>query len=85
MKVSYTKGFIKRFNKYEEGFQEIITEKIDEFKHIENHKQLRVHKLHGKFSDYFSFSVNHKMRIVFEYISKSEVALLSIGDHDIYD
>lgn len=85
MQVSYTRGFIKRFNKCEEEFQKIIIEKIDEFRHRENHKRLKVHKLHGKFSMYFSFSVNYKTRIVFEYISKTETVLLSIGDHEVYD
>lgn len=85
MKVSFTRPFLKRLNKYEEDFQEEVLEKIEEFKDLENHKKLRVHKLHGGFSHFYSFSINYKTRIVFEYISKTEVALLSIGDHDIYN
>jgi len=85
MEVIYTRAFFKRLSKYEDDFQEIIFEKITELKDIENHQQLRVHKLHGKFSNCFSFSVNYKTRIVFQHVSKDEVALLSIGDHDIYD
>lgn len=84
MEVAYTRAFFKRLDKYEEDFQKEIFEKIEEFKNVENHKQLKVHKLHGKFSKCFSFSVNYKTRIVLEYLSKNEVALLSIGDHDIY-
>ncbi len=85
MQVSYTKRFFKRFNKYEEGFQKEVLKKIEEFKDRENHKRLKVHKLHGNFSTFYSFSVNYKTRIVFEYLSKTEVVLLTIGDHGIYD
>jgi mRNA-degrading endonuclease YafQ of YafQ-DinJ toxin-antitoxin module len=85
MEIVYTRAFLKRLSKHEEDLQEIIFEKIEEFKNIESHRHLRVHKLHGKFSNCFSFSVNYKTRIVFEYISKDEAVLLSIGDHDIYN
>ena len=85
MEVSFTRAFFKRLNKFEEEFKENVLEKIDEFRDSKNHKRLRVHKLHGKFSKFYSFSVNYKTRIVFEYVSKTEVALLSIGDHDIYN
>jgi len=33
----------------------------------------------------WSFSVNYKIRIVFVYAEKNEVALLIIGDHNIYN
>ena len=85
MEVSFTRAFFKRLNKFEEEFKENVLEKIDEFRDSKNHKRLRVHKLHGKFYKFYSFSVNYKTRIVFEYVSKTEVALLSIGDHDIYN
>lgn len=85
MEVSFTRAFFKRLNKYEKEFRESIFEKIEEFKNQKNHEHLKVHKLHGKFSKFYSFSVDYKTRIVFEYVSKTEVALLSIGDHDIYN
>ncbi len=85
MEISYTRAFFKRLNKYPADFKEMIFEKIEEFRHPKNHPRLKVHKLHGKFSKFYSFSVNYKTRIVFEYISKDEVALLSIGDHDLYN
>lgn len=85
MEVSYTRVFVKRLSKYDGEFNGIILEKIEEFKDPKNHEHLKIHKLHGKFSKFFSFSINYKTRIVFEYVSKKEVALLSIGDHDVYN
>ena len=61
-----------------------VLEKIELFKAPENHEALKVHKLKGKFSDCYSFSVNYKFRIVFEYSGKRQATLLLVGDHDVY-
>ena len=83
--VLYTQPFIKQFNSLEDGLRDEIYEKIELFKNKDNHIQLKVHKLKGKLKNKYSFSVNYKIRIVFEYtLFKKEVALLSIGDHDVY-
>lgn len=83
--VSFKASFLRQMNKLSETLQEEAIEKIDLLKDIRNHRLLKVHKLHGPLSGAFSFSVDYKTRIVFEYVSKTEVALLSIGDHDIYN
>lgn len=82
--ILYKPKFIRKFEALEKLIQEEVLEKIELFKDIRNHKSLKVHKLHGHLRNYYSFSVNFKYRIVFEYISKKEVGLLSIGDHDEY-
>jgi mRNA-degrading endonuclease YafQ of YafQ-DinJ toxin-antitoxin module len=82
--IVYSPFFIRKFNKLENGLQEDVFQRINLFKNRENHKMLEVHKLNGKFKEYFGFSVNYKFRIVFRYISKNEVLFTDIGDHDIY-
>jgi plasmid maintenance system killer protein len=82
--VLFKPKFIKRFGSLENALQEEILEKIELLKDSDNHKQLKVHKLHGVLKMYYSFSVNYEYRIIFEYLSKKEVALLSVGDHNIY-
>ena len=82
--VGYTSEFVRLFKKLESLFQEEVTEKIDFFKDIKNHKSLKEHKLHGRFSKCYSFSVNYKTRIVFQYLSDNHVIFLTIGDHDVY-
>jgi plasmid maintenance system killer protein len=67
------------------ALQEEAIEKIELLREPKNHQLLKVHKLHGHLAGRYSFSINYKTRIVFEYVSKTEVALLSIGDHDIYN
>ena len=83
--VSFKASFIRKINRLDETLREEAIEKIDLLKDTRNHRLLKVHKLHGPLSGAFSFSVNYKTRVVFQYVSKTEVALLSIGDHDIYN
>ncbi|MBU4536567.1 hypothetical protein KJ603_00830 [Patescibacteria group bacterium] len=61
-----------------------MKEKIELFKDIKNHKNLNVHKLHGKHKHLYSFSINYKIRVVFKYLSKKEAVFLVIGGHNIY-
>ena len=84
MLVSLSPQFRKQFKKLEQLLQEETLEKIELFKKSKNHKQLKVHKLHGRLSGRYSFFVNYKFRIVFMYLSKNEITLLAIGDHDVY-
>jgi len=84
MQISYKATFIKQYNKLDENLQEEILEKIELFKDKDNHILLKVHKLHGKLKESYSLYVNYKIRIVFMWLGKEEVAFLAIGDHDIY-
>ncbi len=48
------------------------------------HSTLRTHKLTGKLNQYYSFSITHSYRIIFEFLSKNKVAFVNIGTHEIY-
>lgn len=84
IEIIYKPSFIREFDALDKNLQDEILEKIELFKDTKNHKQLKVHKLHGHLRDKSSFSVNYKFRIVFSYISKKEVRFFTIGDHDVY-
>lgn len=84
MRIIYAPIFIRQFKRLEQSLKEEILEKIKLFGNPANHQRLRVHKLHGFLQGCYGFSVNYRVRIVFEYLSKSEVAILSVGDHDVY-
>lgn len=84
MDIRFKPTFIRQFNRLEAALQDEVVEKIELFRDPGNHKQLKVHKLKGRLKGRFGFSVNYQTRIVFLYISKKEVALLAVGDHDVY-
>lgn len=84
MEVHFKPTFVRQFNKLERDLQQEVLDKIDLFKKDSTHPLLKTHKLHGRLRDRYSFSVNYKVRIVFTYVSKKEVVLLAIGDHEVY-
>ncbi|MBI2065575.1 MAG: hypothetical protein HYT68_00695 [Candidatus Zambryskibacteria bacterium] len=84
IRIAYTPSFIKQTKILEAGVFEKVVWKIKLFKNPKNHKMLKVHKLHGRLKDFHAFSVNHHLRIIFEYVGKSEVLLHDIGGHEIY-
>jgi len=45
---------------------------------------VKTHKLTGKLKDYWSFSVNSKYRIIFEFVKEDIVWFHSVGSHRIY-
>ena len=64
--------------------QRLAENKIDIFKKDPRHPSLKTHKLNGALAGYLSYSVDHQMRIVFEYGEKDTVHFLKIGNHDVY-
>lgn len=84
LEIIYSPTFIRLFNKLEYGLQEEVELKIELFKDKRNRKQLKVHKLKGRLANKYSFSVNYKVRIVFQNLSKTKVEFIVIGSHDIY-
>lgn len=84
MDISFKPSFVRAFGKLPADLQEEALERVELFKDTKNHQGLKVHKLKGRLSGYFSFSVTYSHRIVFSYESKTEVVFLAIGDHDVY-
>ncbi len=86
IEVLYKPSFVRQFNTLEPALQEEVYEILERFKHPEQHKSLRVHKLKGSLSGWYSFSINYRYRIVFmwETKNKKSATLLAIGDHGVY-
>ena len=84
MEILYKPSFLREFKRLPIEVQEEAKIKISLFRDIAKHKQLRVRKLKGKLKQYYSFSVTHEHRIVFEYENRQSVVFIAIGTHDIY-
>ncbi|MEK7628795.1 MAG: hypothetical protein AAB421_05290 [Patescibacteria group bacterium] len=86
MQVLTSERFLQELDAYPTETQERVFKRVEAFGDPTNHRHLRVHKLHGKMKDRYSFSVTYRLRIVFRYQGKgkSVAILLSIGDHSVY-
>jgi mRNA-degrading endonuclease RelE of RelBE toxin-antitoxin system len=74
---------IKKIADQNKNLYEEVLDKIVEFQDPNNHKQLKVHILHGM-GGVYSFYVNYKIRVVFEFSTKNKkvASLLYVGGHD---
>ncbi len=84
LKIIFSDKFIRQFDDLDEKMQSIAVKKIEIFKSNPKHPSLNTHKLNGRLAEFFSFSVDAKFRIVFEYGNKNTVHFLKIGNHDVY-
>lgn len=82
VEIQYAPNFIRMYKRLDTRLKDEVKEKIELFKFTKNHTLLKVHKLRGALDNTYSFSVNYKIRIVFEYENKNLANLLYVGDHD---
>ena len=84
MKIVYKAKFVRIYKKLPLALKNEVKEKIELFTQDPNHPQLKTHKLKGKLSGKWSFSVNYKDRVIFQYEEENKIALISFGDHSVY-
>lgn len=84
MKVYPSKQFQKSFKKLPKDIQQTAIKKDKIFRSNPHSPQLKTHKLKGKLSIFWSYSVKYSYRIVFEFIDDQTVIYQDIGTHEIY-
>lgn len=80
--IQYTPSFMRMYKRLDRNLKEEIKDKVELFINKINHEKLKVHKLKGNLDNTYSFSVNYKIRVVFEYEKSNSVNLLYVGSHD---
>ncbi|MFA6463642.1 MAG: plasmid stabilization protein [Candidatus Paceibacterota bacterium] len=80
--IKYSRSFLRKVSKLEDSLIDEIQEKIELLKDEKNHQRLKVHKLKGVLKGSLGFSINYKIRVIFEYVSKQEIVLEDVGGHD---
>jgi mRNA-degrading endonuclease YafQ of YafQ-DinJ toxin-antitoxin module len=82
--IVISKQFARQFKKLNPQLKEEVLDTLELLKNPANHQSLKVHKLNGRMSDKYSFSVNYKIRVIFSYPIPTEIFLLLVGSHDLY-
>lgn len=84
MQVDLSRHFKRLFRKLDSQIQAKAVERIKLFKENPFNPRLETHKLHGKDTEAWSFSVDYSYRIKFIFIGRNKVLFFEIGRHDIY-
>lgn len=85
MKIIPTAKFERNYKKLPGSLKDKAEEALEIFKIDKSDSRLRLHKLRGRFSDYWAFYVAFDCRIIFRYGAIDEIFLVAIGNHKIYD
>ena len=66
--------------------QKLVDRRVSLFRRSPFDPRLDAHRLHGKLKNQWSFSVDARNRILFEFLDKKNenVVFLDVGDHSIY-
>lgn len=81
MRFVASSGFLRRARKLRPPRDELLRAALRRFATDPNDRLLRTHKLKGELSDYWAFSVDDDLRVLFRWAS-DECFLVALGTHD---
>ena len=84
MKIIYLQKFERDYRKMSEKIKNIAEKREKIFRKNPFDRRLKTHKLHGELSEFWSFSINYRYRVIFDFVDESTVRFYTIGKHDIY-
>ncbi len=86
MIIYYHPRFRRNYRGLDKQVKAQAEERITLFRREPFNVRLDTHRLHGKLKNQWSFSVNNRDRVLFEFLNKpqTEAVFLDIGDHRIY-
>lgn len=83
-RILYSSHFIRALKYLHPKFKKLIEERTEIFKQNCFDQRLKTHKLKGKCKGFWSFSLTHSHRVLFEFLDDETAAFIDIGDHSIY-
>ncbi|MCX6800364.1 MAG: type II toxin-antitoxin system mRNA interferase toxin, RelE/StbE family [Candidatus Falkowbacteria bacterium] len=85
MEIIYSSKFAREYKKLPDNIKDIAEENEAIFRENPFSSKLKTHKLKGKLSGFYSFSIGYKYRIIFDFSKdKKSINFHSVGDHDVY-
>jgi len=83
-KIFYTPRFKRRWRKLLSGIKKKAIRQEKLLRQDVFHPSLLTHKLTGKLSGYWSFSIDYRTRVIFRFLKEGEVLFVDVGTHEIY-
>ncbi|MBI2624377.1 type II toxin-antitoxin system mRNA interferase toxin, RelE/StbE family [Candidatus Parcubacteria bacterium] len=84
MIIRVSSQFRRAYSKLPERVRARAKERVNVFMANPFDRQLNTHKLHGKYKDYWAFTITGQYRIMFAFVNSDKVDFINIGTHDIY-
>ena len=84
MQIFYSPEFKRRYKRLPSEIQQKAEEKEIIFRKDPFDPRLKSHKLHGRLSDFWAFSIDERYRIIFRFFGNDKVKFYAIGGHEIY-
>lgn len=84
MKIYYSGKFAREYKKLPLTVRSLAKEKEEIFRKNPFEPRLETHKLKAGLRGFWSFSINNKYRIIFEFVDRETIWFHSVGDHSIY-
>jgi mRNA-degrading endonuclease YafQ of YafQ-DinJ toxin-antitoxin module len=81
MRIRTSTGFLRRARKLRPPRDELLRAALRRFAADPNDPLLRTHKLEGELADYWSFSVDDDLRVLFRW-DGDICFLVTVGTHD---
>ncbi len=82
--IDYTPTFAKNYKKLPTVIKNKAEKRELIFRQDPFSSSLKTHKLTGKLSDYWSFSIDYHHRIVFRFTDPLQVLFVDVATHSIY-
>lgn len=84
LKIYPTNRFTKAYKNLPENLKDCAKHREQIFLNNPFDSRLKTHKLKGELQGYWSYSIDYHYRILFRFLSSSEVIYYDIGTHEIY-
>jgi len=84
MLIRTSSRFRKSFKKLPRRVRDKTKEKEKIFRTNPFDKHLDTHKLHGKYKEYWAFTITDQYRIMFIFTESNVIDFVDIGTHKIY-
>lgn len=84
MEIYTASQFRRKFKKLPEEVKRRAKEREEIFRDDQFHPKLETHKLHGKYSRFWAFSITNAYRIMFEFLPDGSAAFIDVDTHDMY-
>mgnify|MGYP001610626162 CR=1 FL=1 len=85
MKIYYSSKFEREYKHLSLKIKKTAEKKENIFRLNPFDQSLKTHKLSGKLREFWSFSLDDKYRLIFEFVDGQTVWFHSVGKHDIYE